>query len=157
MANLSKTSSTKKRGTLLPIKRSGKQSEKLRRAFCMKNQDVLYWRRASFHLLKVNIMKNDLNLPDSQKLSEICKKYHIRRLSLFGSALRTNLQPDSDIDLLVEFEQAHIPGFFKLAQIEREFSTLFPKRRIDLRTPEDLSQYFRQDVLDNAESLYTET
>ena len=94
------------------------------------------------------------NLPDSKKLSDICKKHHIRRLSLFGSALRSDFQPASDIDLLVEFDQSHIPGFFKLAQIEREFATLFPQRRIDLRTPEDLSQYFRQDVLDDAESLY---
>jgi predicted nucleotidyltransferase len=100
-------------------------------------------------------MKNKLNLPESQKLSDICKKYHIRQLSLFGSALRAEFQSDSDIDLLVEFDHAHIPGFFKLAEIEREFSTLFSKRRVDLRTPEDLSRYFRQDVLDYAEPLYS--
>lgn len=102
-------------------------------------------------------MKNKLDLPNSQQLSEICQKYHIRRLSVYGSALREDFQPESDVDLLVEFDQSHIPSFFKLSQIEREFATLFPKRRIDLRTPEDLSKYFRQDVLDNAESLYTQT
>ena len=70
--------------------------------------------------------------------------------------LRDDFQPDSDIDVLVEFETTHIPGLLGVARMERELSTLLGGRRIDLRTPEDLSRYFRQQALASAEVQYAE-
>jgi hypothetical protein len=68
--------------------------------------------------------------------------------------LGSDFRPDSDVDLLVEFEPDAIPGLFGMARLERELSALFGGRKVDLRTPEDLSRYFRQQVLDEAEVLY---
>ena len=87
-----------------------------------------------------------------EPLASMCRKYHIRRLSVFGSALRGDFGPASDIDLLVEFEPEHIPGlaFFR---IEEEMSVLFGKK-IDLNTAEFLSRYFRDEVLHQAETIY---
>ena len=91
-----------------------------------------------------------------KKIADFCKTHHIRRLALFGSVLRDDFRPDSDVDVLVEFEPAHIPGLLGMARIERELSTLLGGRKIDLRTPEDLSRYFRQEVLANAEVQYAQ-
>ena len=87
------------------------------------------------------------------KLIEFCQKNHIRRLSVFGSALRGQLRPDSDIDLLVEFEQDHTPGLFSIVRMEMELTEVLG-RKADLRTPEDLSEYFRDEVVENAEVQY---
>ncbi len=87
------------------------------------------------------------------KLVEFCKRNHIRRLSVFGSALRGQLEPDSDIDLLVEFEAGHTPGLFSIVRMEMELTEMLG-RKADLRTPEDLSEYFRDEVLENAEVQY---
>ena len=87
------------------------------------------------------------------KLIEFCQKNHIRRLSVFGSALRGQLRPDSDIDLLVEFEQDHTPGLFSIIRMEMELAEVLG-RKVDLRTPEDLSEYFRNEVLENADVQY---
>lgn len=89
-----------------------------------------------------------------REIAAFCRRHHIRRLSLFGSVLRDDLTPDSDIDVLVEFEPAHVPGFLRLARIERELTELLGGRRVDLRTPEDLSRYFRDEVLRTAELQY---
>lgn len=89
-----------------------------------------------------------------ERLASFCRERHILKLSIFGSALRSNLRPESDIDLLVEFEPDHIPGLFGVARLERELSLLFGGRKIDLRTPEDLSQYFRKKVTEEAEIQY---
>ena len=89
-----------------------------------------------------------------EQLASFCRQKHIRRLSIFGSALRSDPRPDSDIDLLVEFEPGHIPGLFGIARLERELAKLFGGRKIDLRTPEDLSRYFRQKVIKEAEVQY---
>ena len=75
-------------------------------------------------------------------------------MAFFGSVLRADFGPESDIDVLVEFEPAHVPGLFGIARMERELSTLFDGRKVDLRTPEDLSRYFREDVLKEAEVQY---
>ena len=91
-----------------------------------------------------------------KKIAVFCKAHHIRRLALFGSVLRDDFRPDSDIDVLVEFETTHIPGLLGVARMERELSTLLGGRKIDLRTPEDLSRYFRQQVLASAEVQYAE-
>ncbi len=86
-----------------------------------------------------------------EKIAEFCKKNHIAKLSLFGSILRVDFRPDSDIDVLVEFEPANVPGFIGLSRMERELSPLFNGRKIDMRTPFDLSSYFREEVLAQAE------
>lgn len=77
-------------------------------------------------------------------------------MAFFGSVLRADFGPESDIDVLVEFEPAHVPGLFGIARMERELSTLFGGRKVDLRTPEDLSRYFREDVLKEAEVQYAQ-
>jgi len=93
---------------------------------------------------------------DRERLAEFCRKHHIRRLALFGSALRDDFGPESDIDVLVEFEPGHTPGFFGMARLERELTAIFGGRKVDLRTPEDLSRYFREEVLREAEVQYAE-
>ena len=92
---------------------------------------------------------------DQNLLAAFCRRHHVRRLALFGSVLRADFGPDSDVDVLVEFEPAHVPGFFGIARLERELSALLG-RKVDLRTPEDLSRYFRQDALDQAEVQYAQ-
>lgn len=87
-------------------------------------------------------------------LPAFCRDNGIRRLSVFGSALRADFRADSDIDLLVEFLPGRIPGLFGMARMERELSNLFGGRKIDLRTAEDLSRYFRDAVLEEAEVCY---
>jgi len=91
---------------------------------------------------------------DKDKIADFCRKQHIRRLAVFGSALRSDFRPDSDIDLLVEFEDGHTPGLFGIARMERELSVLLEGRKTDLRTPQDLSRYFRQEVVEQAEVAY---
>ena len=87
-------------------------------------------------------------------LAEFCRKHHVRRLSIFGSALRPDFNPASDIDILAEFEPGQTPGFLKLAEIEAELSALLRGRRVDLRTPQDLSPYFREQAVREAEVQY---
>ena len=98
--------------------------------------------------------KVHIDLP-KEKIAEFCKRNHIIKLSLFGSALRGDLKPDSDIDFLVEFDPGHIPGLIRLAGMEIELSEILG-RKADLRTPEDLSRYFRQEVLNSAKVQYAE-
>lgn len=100
-------------------------------------------------------MNRAINLP-KDKITEFCRTHHIRRLAVFGSALRSDFRPDSDIDILVEFEPDHVPGLFGMARLERELSALLGGRKVDLRTPEDLSRYFRQEVLKEAEVQYAQ-
>lgn len=88
-----------------------------------------------------------------EKLAEFCRRNHIRRLSLFGSVLRDDFRPDSDIDFLVEFEPGHTPGLFGLAGMEIELSEMIG-RKADLRTAQDLSRYFRDEVVQEAELQY---
>ena len=96
-----------------------------------------------------------IDLPQDE-IADLCHRHHIRRLSLFGSVLREDFRPDSDLDVLVEFEPGHEPGFFGLARMERELSELLGGRKVDLRTPEDLSRYFRDEVLAEAEVQYAQ-
>jgi hypothetical protein len=88
---------------------------------------------------------------DEGALDALCRRHHIRRLSLFGSTLRGTARADSDIDLLVEFEAGKEPGLLALAVIEAELSALAGGRPVDLRTAKDLSRHFRADVLRTAE------
>lgn len=89
---------------------------------------------------------------DRERIAEFCRRHHIRRLALFGSALREDFGPDSDVDVLVEFEPGHVPGlaFFTM---QEELSRLVG-RPVDLNTAGFLSRYFRQTVLTEAEPLY---
>ena len=93
---------------------------------------------------------------DKTELAKFCRERHIRKLSLFGSVLRSDFGPESDVDVLIEFEPEHIPGLLSVTRMERELSNLFDGRKVDLRTPADLSRYFRQDVLDEAEVQYAQ-
>lgn len=94
-----------------------------------------------------------LAIPEEQ-VGRFCRQNHIRKLSLFGSALHDELRPDSDLDFLVEFEPEHIPGLLAVARMERELSNIFGGRKIDLRTPEDLSRHFRKQVVETAKIAY---
>jgi predicted nucleotidyltransferase len=92
---------------------------------------------------------------DETTLAHFCERHYIRRLSLFGSQLKRTARPDSDIDLLVEFEPGRVPGLLALASMELELSELLGGRRVDLRTAEDLSRYFRDEAIRTAEVQYT--
>ncbi len=93
---------------------------------------------------------------DEEKIAAFCREHRIRRLALFGSALRDDFRHDSDVDVLVEFEPGSAPGLLQIARMERELSPALGGRKVDLRTPEDLSRYFRQSVLQHAEVHYAE-
>lgn len=92
--------------------------------------------------------KLPIEIPSDQ-IANFCDRHHILKLSLFGSVLREDFNSDSDIDVLVEFELNHVPGLIRLAGMEIELTEILG-RKVDLRTPEDLSHYFRQKVLDLA-------
>ncbi len=89
------------------------------------------------------------------RLAEFCRKCHITKLALFGSVLGDDFHPDSDIDVLVEFESGHVPGF-GIIDMENELSQLVG-RKIDLRTPGDLSRYFRDSIVHEARVKYART
>ena len=93
---------------------------------------------------------------DKERLSDFCRRNHIARLSFFGSVLKEDFKPDSDIDVLVDFEAAHTPSFLRIAQLERELSILLDNRKVDLRTLQDLSRYFRNEVLSEADVQYAQ-
>ncbi|MFH1882863.1 MAG: nucleotidyltransferase family protein [Planctomycetota bacterium] len=88
------------------------------------------------------------------KIREFCERHYIRRLAIFGSALRDDFGPESDVDVLVDFMPGHTPGFFRLFEMEEELSGLLDGHKIDMRTPEDLSRYFRDKVVATAQVQY---
>jgi hypothetical protein len=97
----------------------------------------------------------DARLPiDPEKLAALCRRHRIRKLSLFGSRLKGTARPDSDVDLLVEFEPDADISLFDMARIEIELSALLDGRKVDLRTAQDLSRYFRDEVVRSAEPQY---
>jgi len=91
---------------------------------------------------------------DREKLTEFCRRNHIRKLSLFGSVLTDRFGPDSDVDVLVEFEPGNGPGYFGLAGMEIELSEMLG-RKVDLRTPKELSRYFRDEVIAGADVQFS--
>ena len=91
---------------------------------------------------------------DHETLARLCRRHAIRRLSLFGSVLKGTAGPDSDVDMLVEFEPERVPGLIGIAAMEIELSVLLGGRRVDLRTAPDLSRYFRDEVVRTAEVQY---
>lgn len=97
-------------------------------------------------------MVRHIDIP-TDTIAEFCRRNHIRKLSLFGSVLRDDFRPDSDVDVLVEFEPNVPVGFFKLVALQDELSALVG-REVDLNTPGFLSPYFRQDVVRTAQVIY---
>lgn len=91
-------------------------------------------------------------LPE-EAISEFCRKHGIRRLALFGSILRDDFVPASDVDFLVEFLPDRVPGLIRLSSMERELSALV-QRKADLRTEDELSRYFLEEVLREAAPIY---
>ncbi|MEW6030198.1 MAG: nucleotidyltransferase family protein [Chloroflexota bacterium] len=88
-----------------------------------------------------------------QKLAELCRRYHIRRLAYFGSVLRGDFGPTSDVDILVEFEEGHTPGL-AFIDIQDELSSLLGGREVDLVTPKFLNRRIKDRVLKEARVAY---
>jgi hypothetical protein len=97
-------------------------------------------------------MLNAISIPQAE-IEAFCQRHPVRRLALFGSVLREDFTPTSDVDVLIEFLSGAKIGYFKLVERQLELSALFG-REVDLRTPQELSPYFRQDVLERAVVLY---
>lgn len=91
---------------------------------------------------------------DRPALTALCRRHGIRRLSLFGSVLKGTDRSDSDVDLLAEFGLGASPGLLGLAAIEAELSSLLGGRRVDLRTAQELSRHFRDEVVRTAQVQY---
>lgn len=90
------------------------------------------------------------------KIADFCRRNGIRKLAFFGSVLTDRFSDSSDIDVLVEFRPGERVGFFRLADMEEELSRLLGGRRVDLRTPMDLSRHFREEVVRTASVAYAE-
>ena len=97
-----------------------------------------------------------IEIPEAQ-IGELCRRNGIRRLGLFGSVLTGRFSESSDIDVLVEFQPEERVGFFRLADIEEELSRLLGGRKVDLRTPMDLSRHFRDEVVRDSLVVYAES
>ena len=91
---------------------------------------------------------------DDATIADFCRRHHIRRFAFFGSVLRDDFRPASDVDVLVDFEPGIRITFFDLAEMEEELSRLLGGRKVDMRTPEELSRHFRDDVVATAEVRY---
>lgn len=89
---------------------------------------------------------------DHKKIAKFCKKHHIKKLSFFGSVLTEGFSPDSDVDVLVDFESGFVPGLAFFA-MEQELSEIIG-RKVDLNTPQFISSHFRNDVVAEAEAEY---
>lgn len=99
---------------------------------------------------------NKKNIDISQdKIADFCRRHHIRKLSLFGSVLGDGFRPDSDIDVIVEFEPGHVPGL-RLIRMQQEFSALLGGHKVDMLTPGFLNRRIRRQVLADAEVQYAE-
>lgn len=99
-------------------------------------------------------MKNRLRIEvPTGRITDFCHRHAVRKLSFFGSVLRDDFKPSSDVDVLIEFESGRNPGFFGLAGMEVELAEIL-QRKVDLRTPAELSRYFRDKVVASAEVQY---
>jgi len=94
--------------------------------------------------------------PEAERVAELCRRHHIRRLSVVGSVLREDFRPESDIDVLVEFDPERRPGMVGLHQVEEELSNLYGGHRIDLLNPKYLNRRIRDRLLREAEVLFAE-
>ena len=91
---------------------------------------------------------------DRDIIKKFCLKNGIKKLSLFGSVLREDFGPESDVDVLVEFVPEARVGFFELFDMEEELSDILGGVKIDIRTPNEISRYFRNKVISEAELQY---
>jgi len=96
--------------------------------------------------------RHGIEIP-SDRIAEFCRQNHIRRLALFGSILREDFRPDSDVDILAEFEPGRTPGLLRMAGLEIELAQMLG-HPVDLRTPAELSRYFRDEVVRTSEPQY---
>lgn len=92
-----------------------------------------------------------IDIPRSE-IAEFCRRNRVRRMALFGSVIRDDFRPESDVDVLVEFEPGYAAGFI-FFQMRRELTAMLG-REVDMHTAASLSPYFRQEVLDEAEEIY---
>ncbi|MDX1402521.1 MAG: nucleotidyltransferase family protein, partial [Kiloniellales bacterium] len=104
------------------------------------------WQETSGHRIRIPIPQTALR--------NFCRRHHIQKLSLFGSVLSKEFGPDSDIDVLVEFDPERTPSLFDMVAMQEELSELFNGRAVDLKTAGELSRYFVDDVLRSAEVVY---
>lgn len=91
---------------------------------------------------------------DREKVADFCRRHSIRKLAFFGSVLRDDFRPDSDVDVLVEFETGHTPGFIRLFEIEEDLSRLVGGHKPDVVTPGFLNRRIRDKVLSQAQVQY---
>ncbi|MEA2584079.1 MAG: uncharacterized protein QOF33_2164 [Thermomicrobiales bacterium] len=103
-------------------------------------------------MAETTILPTRIDLPMA-KIQEICLRHHVRELSIFGSALRENFRPDSDVDLLVEFEPDARIGLVEFGRMQQELEALFG-RKVDLVLKEGLRRFLRDEVLSTARTLY---
>ena len=102
---------------------------------------------------KAKLSPAKINIPQTE-IAEFCHRHHICRLALFGSILRDDFRPDSDVDVLVEFEPGSVPGLLGLTGMELELSELMGGRKVDMNTLRSLSRYFRDKVQEESEVIY---
>jgi len=95
--------------------------------------------------------RHDIRIPEGA-VKDFCRRHDIRKLAFFGSIPREDFRPDSDVDVLVEFEPGHTPGLAFFA-MEDELSRILG-RKVDLNTPQWLSEHFREEVQAEAEVEY---
>jgi len=100
------------------------------------------------------MLKSRIVIPE-EKLADFCKRHHIRKLALFGSVVRGDFKPDSDVDVLVEFEPGHVPGL-ALIRMQDELSELFGGRKVDLVTPKFLNPRIRKRIEAEAQVHYVQ-
>jgi predicted nucleotidyltransferase len=93
---------------------------------------------------------------DREQIARFCRAHHVRKLSLFGSVLRDDFRPESDVDVLVEFEEGRTPGLIEFSQLEEELGPLFGGRRLDVVTPSFLNARIRDRVMASSEVAYAE-
>src|SRR5947209_20348872 len=103
----------------------------------------------------MNAVVAKFELPSTAVVAQFCRQHHIRRRSVFGSALRNDFRPDSDVDLLVEFQPGHTPGW-EIVDLEEELGQLFGGRRVDVVNPKYLNSRLRDQILSSAVVQYAE-
>ena len=106
-------------------------------------------------LVRVPVGRARIDIP-KEKITEFCRTHHIRKLALFGSVLREDFRTDSDVDVLVEFDPDHVPGFLRLYDMEQQLSSLLGGAHIDLVTEKFLNRRIRERVLAEAEVQYAD-
>jgi predicted nucleotidyltransferase len=93
---------------------------------------------------------------DEKTLGEICRRFHVRKLAVFGSTVKGDARADSDVDLLIEFDEENTPDYFTLYELEKELSKLFGGKVVDLVSERSLHWFIRDEVLAHAQVRYEE-